>query len=183
MDLKIGDIVAVIDDPVKGRVVKIESSTIFIEDEEGFLFNYEISQLIRVDVEQSELLKSNVSDSYYLSQNSIEKNNKKIVRKGKKRKDDQPIFEVDLHIEKLLKSYKGLSNYEILNIQLDTAKRQLEFAIRKRIPRVVFIHGVGEGVLQSELSYLLKRYNVDFSEASYQKYGQGATEVYIYQNK
>jgi dsDNA-specific endonuclease/ATPase MutS2 len=47
---------------------------------------------------------------------------------------------------------------------------------------VIFIHGIGEGVLKRELQYLLKKYPVDFYDASYQKYGLGATEVYIYQN-
>ena len=76
-----------------------------------------------------------------------------------------------------------MSNYDMLNIQLDTAKRQLDFAISKRIQTVVFIHGVGEGVLKEELRYLFNRYdNVKFYDADYQKYGSGATEVYIYQN-
>jgi len=47
----------------------------------------------------------------------------------------------------------------------------------------VFIHGVGEGVLRTELEFLLGRYsNVTFYDAEYAKYGVGATEVYIYQN-
>ena len=71
----------------------------------------------------------------------------------------------------------------MLNLQLETAKRQLEFAMRKRIQKVVFIHGVGEGVLKEELKYLFNRYdNVSFYDAEYKKYGLGATEVYIYQN-
>ena len=40
-----------------------------------------------------------------------------------------------------------MQNYDMLNLQLDTAKRRLDFAISKRIQRVVFIHGVGEGFL------------------------------------
>ena len=51
-----------------------------------------------------------------------------------------------------------------------------------RISKVVFIHGVGEGVLKSELHYLFSRYPVRFYDASFKKYGLGATEVYIYQN-
>ena len=92
-------------------------------------------------------------------------------------------MEVDLHIHQLVPSSKGMSNYDMLNIQMETAKRQLEFAIRKRIQKVVFIHGVGAGVLKEELNYLFKRYeNVKYYDADYQKYGLGATEVYIYQN-
>ena len=69
--------------------------------------------------------------------------------------------------------------------RLETAKRRLEFAIQNRIQRTVFIHGVGEGVLKLELEYLFKRYegNIKYYDANYQKYGQGATEVYIYQSK
>ena len=58
----------------------------------------------------------------------------------------------------------------------------IEFAIKKRIPKIVFIHGVGEGVLKSELHFLFNNYPVKYYDASYQKYGLGATEVYIYQN-
>ncbi|NNK27798.1 MAG: Smr/MutS family protein, partial [Flavobacteriaceae bacterium] len=64
------------------------------------------------------------------------------------------------------------------------ARRQLEFAIKKRIPKIVFIHGVGEGVLKLELEYLFGRYdNILFYDANYQKYGVGAIEVRIFQNK
>ena len=76
-----------------------------------------------------------------------------------------------------------MDNFDILSYQIDTAKHKLEFAIKNRLPRIVFIHGVGEGVLKQELNYLFGRYPVIISEASYQKYGLGATEVYIIQKK
>jgi len=92
-------------------------------------------------------------------------------------------MEVDLHIDKLLPTTRGMQKHDILTYQLDTVKRQLAFAMSKRIQRVVFIHGVGEGVLKMELEYLLKQYdNLKFYDANYQKYGLGATEVYIFQN-
>tara|TARA_R110002074_G_C12541922_1_gene665777 strand:- start:1122 stop:1406 length:285 start_codon:yes stop_codon:yes gene_type:complete len=92
-------------------------------------------------------------------------------------------MEVDLHINQLVNSAKGMSNHDMLTLQLDTAKRKLDFAINKRIQKIVFIHGVGEGVLKMELEYLFGRYdNVKYYDANYQKYGLGATEVYIYQN-
>ena len=70
-------------------------------------------------------------------------------------------MEVDLHIHQLVKSTKGMQNHDILNLQLDTAKNRLEFALSKRIQRIVFIHGVGSGVLKLELEYLLKRYDLN----------------------
>jgi dsDNA-specific endonuclease/ATPase MutS2 len=76
-----------------------------------------------------------------------------------------------------------MQKHDILTYQLDTVKRQLAFAMSKNIQRVVFIHGVGEGVLKLELEYLFKQYdNLKYYDANYQKYGLGATEVYIFQN-
>ena len=92
-------------------------------------------------------------------------------------------MEVDLHINQLIRNPRGMNNHDMLTLQVDTARRQLEFAIKKRIQKVVFIHGVGEGVLRAELEYLFSRYeNVRYYDADYQKYGQGATEIYIMQN-
>ena len=84
---------------------------------------------------------------------------------------------------KAVKNPKSMGKFDMLNLQLDTAKRQLDFAINKRIQKIVFIHGVGEGVLKEELGYLFRKYdNVKFYDGDYQKYGLGATEVYIFQN-
>ena len=92
-------------------------------------------------------------------------------------------MEVDLHIEKLVASTRGMSTYDILNYQLETARGQLEFALRKRLQRIVFIHGVGEGVLKAELNTLFRRYEgLRVQEADPSKYGMGATEVYIPQS-
>ncbi len=92
-------------------------------------------------------------------------------------------MEVDLHAEKLVKSTRGMDNFDILSIQINTAKHKLEYCISKRISKLVLIHGVGDGVLKIELRYLLNNYPVKYYDASYQKYGQGATEVYIFQNQ
>jgi dsDNA-specific endonuclease/ATPase MutS2 len=103
--------------------------------------------------------------------------------KERKDKNERAAPEFDLHIEKLVLNKQGMSNYDILTLQSETAKRHIEFAIKNRIPKIVFIHGVGEGVLKAELDFLLGRYdNIDFREGNYQKYGQGATEVFIKQN-
>jgi hypothetical protein len=43
-------------------------------------------------------------------------------------------------------------------LQSETAKRHIEFAIRNRIPKNCFIHGVGEG-FKSRAGFLLGRYD------------------------
>lgn len=174
----IGDKVEVLDDTIRGTVIKMDGTSITIESDDGFPINYDASELIKV----LETLKvSNYEVARIKAEKELPKKRKQAVVKPKER--NAPKMEVDLHIHQLVKSSKGMGNYEMLNIQLDAAKGQLEFAMRKRIQKVVFIHGVGEGILKEELHYLFKRYdNVKYYDADYQKYGMGATEVYIYQN-
>ncbi len=182
MSFKVNDKVEVLDDALKGVVLKVNGSTVSIETTEGFMLDYDASELIKLDEEQSRLIAtSDVPVSEILKEKQAAKKSKSVRIKPKER--NAPPMEVDLHIEKLVNSFRGMSNYDILTLQLDTAKRQLEFAMRKRIQKIVFIHGVGEGVLKAELDYLLGRYdNLKFYDADYQKYGVGATEIYFFQN-
>lgn len=183
MDFKIGDKVEVLDENLSGVITNISNATITIETSHGFEFDFPKKALVKVDSNSS--LSANVFSKTSLDEAVSQKESKKKVYDKKKSKESfQPTLEVDLHIHQLTNSYKRMENHEMLSLQLDTAKRQLEFAMRKRIQRVVFIHGVGEGVLKIELEYLFKRYdNIKFYDANYQKYGLGATEVYIFQNK
>ena len=182
MKFEVNDKVEVLDDALQGRVIKIVNNSICIETSEGFLLNFEPSELVKIEEDQSRMIASqNVSFSEIIKEKQPVKRAKSIKVKPKER--SAPPMEVDLHIEKLVNSFRGMSNYDILNLQLETAKRQIEFAVRKRLPKIVFIHGVGEGVLKAELDYLLSRYdNLKFYDANFQKYGVGATEVYIFQN-
>jgi len=176
----VGDIVVVTDDVLKGTILSINGEDIHVETEDGFTLKFHQNELVKIPKEQSEIAKT-VIVSQHLSQKTDYKKQGKAV-KQKRTKDTIPAMEVDLHIQKLTKSTKRMDNYDMLSLQMDTAKHKIEFAIKNRIPRVVFIHGVGEGVLREELHFLLNRYSVKISEASYQKYGMGATEVYLLQN-
>jgi len=91
---------------------------------------------------------------------------------------------IDLHVNQLVKNTREMENQDILNLQLETAKRHLEAAILQRRQRIIFIHGLGAGILKIELEYLFKRYDkLKYYDANYQEFGQGATEVYIFQSK
>lgn len=181
MHFKIGDKVSVLDDTINGIILQVNGTSITIESEDGFNLIFQSNDLVLIKEEQSEIAKKIVISGNLAAKTDYKKGKKQV--KKKKTKDLIPPMEVDLHIQKLVKSTRGMDNYDMLSLQIDTAKHKLEFAIRNRIPRIVFIHGVGEGVLKNELMYLLNRYPVSISEASYQKYGMGATEVYILQNK
>ena len=179
MCLEIGNKVAVLDDVLKGMVISINGDEISIETSDGMIFKFSSSELVKVDIEQHELSKfSDINNALLKEKISQNPAKKSLFTKEKK----EVILEVDLHINKLVKSIRNLDNYDILNLQLDTAKSKIEFAISKRILKIVFIHGVGEGILKSELQSLLNKYPVKHYDASYKKYGLGATEVYIFQN-
>ena len=89
--------------------------------------------------------------------------------------------EVDLHIQELLDDATGLSNREILEIQLDKVKSEMNAAIKSRVKRIVFIHGLGQGVLKQEVTQLLKSKfsKYYFQDASFKEYGYGATMVIL----
>ena len=183
MDFKIGDTVLVIDEDLSGIIKKITGNLITIESEDGFDLEFDASEIIKTYA-SNELRHeafSNTSAREIISEKESGKKKRSVGIKPKER--TKPAMEVDLHIHQLTNSTHGMTNHDMKTLQLDTAKRQLEFAIRKKIQRVVFIHGVGDGVLKLELQYLFGRYdNVKFYDANLQKYGLGATEVYIYQN-
>lgn len=179
MRLEIGNKVAVLDDVLKGKVIAINKNTIAVETTDGMVFNFDEKELVKIEKEQYELSKySDINNALLKEKISVNKPKESLFKKQKQ----EIVLEVDLHINQLVKSVKGLDNYDMLNLQLDTAKRKVVFAIQKRISKIVFIHGVGEGVLKTELQNLLNKYPVKYYDASYKKYGLGATEVYIYQN-
>lgn len=173
----IGDFVEVLDETIKGKIIAIQQGKITLATEDGFEIAFEPSQLIPAS-------KNIQVTNFEVARIKREKEVPRIHKGPKMRPKDRndPKMEVDLHIHQLTANTKGMTNFDMLNLQLETAKRQLEFALRKRIQKIVFIHGVGEGVLKEELQYLFKRYPVEYYDADYQKYGLGATEVYVFQN-
>ncbi|MCB4808284.1 DNA mismatch repair protein MutS [Tamlana sp. 62-3] len=178
MSFKLGDIVLVLDEDLQGAVKKIIGQTITIETDDGFLIDFDASDLIK---QKNEFSKQSLTSNFNLAEKEEKKRKASPVKKGKAK--FEPTMEVDLHIHQLVPSTRGMTNHDMLTLQLDTARRKLDFAIAKRIQKIVFIHGVGEGVLKLELEYLFGRYdNVKYYDANYQKYGLGATEVYIFQN-
>jgi len=89
--------------------------------------------------------------------------------------------EVDLHIEKLTDSKKGMSNYEILSLQLATFEKYYDLAVTHYQPSLIVIHGVGEGVLKNEIHQrLLNRNEIKKVDDGYHpRYGNGATIIYF----
>jgi RNA polymerase-interacting CarD/CdnL/TRCF family regulator len=133
MEFSIGDHVQVLDDNLIGIVKQISGNTVLIETEDGFTLEFETRELVK-DNPKSEIKKMLISTSNIAEVISEKEHVKKRFTKKKKPKDRYlPTMEVDLHIHQLVKSSRGMTNHDMLTLQLDTARRQLDFAIKKRV--------------------------------------------------
>lgn len=158
-----GDKVKVIDDNQKGEVVKVQKNLVTILNEFGFEENFFIHELL--PDEKLEIGKVIVQPAPDL------------VKKPKTKSLTEP-KEIDLHIGQLVDSFKHLSNFDMLQIQLDKVRQEMELARFEKRNRLIFIHGHGSGKLKEELLKLLKTYpKIEVYDASFRKYNGGATEV------
>jgi hypothetical protein len=92
----------------------------------------------------------------------------------------QPI-ETDLHIYELTDNVGGMSNHEMLEMQLSRFRQLMAENQARKGQRIVFIHGKGKGVLRSAIEKELKsKYpKASFQDASFREYGFGAIQVTI----
>ena len=86
---------------------------------------------------------------------------------------------VDLHIEKLTDSWKHLTNYEILQLQLKAFEKYYDLALSHYQASLIVIHGVGQGRLKDEIHDILKTKKEvgSFVNQYSPSYGYGATEI------
>lgn len=173
MSFKVGQKVVFVRDVGGGVIVEVSNFKIVIEDEHGFKHVCEADDLALVynedytldDKQEAQLLNS-----------KEQKDLKKRSQKHKRFVDE--LWEIDLHIEKLMDNHRSLSNSQIIRRQMSALQTFINKAVRNNISKVVVIHGVGEGVLMNEvLSYLDKIDGVKYESADYLTYGKGATEV------
>ncbi|MBA2612436.1 MAG: Smr/MutS family protein [Bacteroidetes bacterium] len=139
----------------------------------GFLLKDEFITQANVEQELSLIdIAKLKSIKEFNSRSKISKSNKEYLRSLEK--------EVDLHITELIENPEGLSNFEMLNIQLERFENELDAAITKNMKKLVFIHGVGNGRLKQEIIERLKKTKgVTYQDGSYKDYGFGATQVNI----
>ncbi len=101
-----------------------------------------------------------------------------------KHKIDDLIAEVDLHIGELVENFSNLEKNDLLNIQLDYFKKCMKQAEKEKLGKIIFIHGIGNGKLKAEITRLLENTaGITYYDASFARYGMGATEVNFYRNK
>ncbi|TSA24122.1 MAG: DUF2027 domain-containing protein [Bacteroidetes bacterium] len=90
---------------------------------------------------------------------------------------------VDLHIHELIEDPSNLQQAEILEFQKKYFIRCLDGARTHHFLKVVFIHGVGNGILRTVLiDHLKKTEGIEWFDAPMFAYGVGALEVSIPHN-
>ncbi|MEY4876450.1 MAG: hypothetical protein RL708_1599 [Bacteroidota bacterium] len=88
---------------------------------------------------------------------------------------------IDLHIENLIDSHAGMTNAEIIKIQLQHFRKCFEEAMIHKLSKFTVIHGIGKGKLRAEIWLIIKEYNAvrSFKNEFHPLYGFGATEIFF----
>ena len=189
--VKPGDLVRFIDEVGEGRVIRIISNELAeVETSDGWLLPAYIKKLVVIP----EKLLQPEAPAIPAKPQQIKaaKVDKEVVNSSVNRTPVSkpsntkiPPREVDLHINKLIDRVIGLSNTEILTLQLDAFRKELAQSIRSNEREIIFIHGIGNGTLKNELRRVAdQEYKwCSQEDASFKEYGFGATRIRIPQNK
>lgn len=186
MQFKVGDKVRFLNEVGEGTIIEVLSnSAVMVENQDGFDYSYALSDLV---------MEASKEDYKLEGIEHVEAVNEKVQAESKSKKLDEfykkfnhldkinnEEHEIDLHIEELIDTHRGMSNSQILSVQMANFNRELNVAIRQGSKKLVAIHGVGEGVLRAEIRKEIHYNYPEFQthDANYNKYGYGATEILL----
>jgi hypothetical protein len=195
-EIRVGDRVKFLNDVGEGVVLEIKGALAVVEDEDGFDREHPLKDLISVGgkQEEAEMYGNKLPDlSEILARDMSEERQKKIqdvfdVKYANARATNQKrrgeYMEIDLHFHELVDDISGLKDRTKLDIQLNHFERMMRIAAEQKIKRIVFIHGVGEGVLRHQIRSRLEMYYPECTvrDANPREYGAGATEIFLGQS-
>ncbi|WP_027384253.1 Smr/MutS family protein [Epilithonimonas caeni] len=161
--MKIGDLVSVIDEDLKGKILTILGNQVKIEDEHGFTYNFSKDKLTIID-----------SDLYQNSPIVRKKETSKIVSK----KHNRAPLKLDLHFNFLVKNPSDYDAFERLIIQKEKLLETIDFCRKNHIKNLLIIHGIGDGVLQRMVYDVLEGLtNVEYDSDGFFYHQSGNVEV------
>ena len=178
-NLVVGDSVSFMSDNTKGTIVAILSNNEYeIELSDGFSIPANRIEIEKIWVEDFAVDEKAIKGK-------IKKDLKKPTSPNSIPHKAAPKYfqhnELDLHMESIIDSCKGMSNFEIVTIQLNHFRNRLHDALQDNEPHLVVIHGVGKGVLKREIYKYLEQFpNIKAAPADVKLYGLGASEIHIY---
>lgn len=182
MEHLIGKKVKFVNEQLSGSIIKVVGKSQFeIEADDGFDYVVDRSEVVVLDegeieysvnydeVQERVKISNDLAGESFLS---------KYIATTKYQYEK--VLEIDLHLEELVEFPLKLDDWQRLHTQMQHVKKCLNAALNQRVRRMVFIHGVGQGVLKTELKNYLAQFDyLTFKDADYREYGSGATEVII----
>lgn len=176
MRFKIGEKISFLNETGEGIILSyINEEIVIVHDDTGF--DREILEKELVKIYNEKIIISNRDDATneLLQVPNTGQNRPRGVNKL------NGFWEIDLHSHMIMDSEQGLTNNQILSRQLYEFKFFYTEAREKRLRKLVVIHGVGEGILKSEVRHFLEgREGVEFYDADFREYGKGATEIHLF---
>lgn len=139
--MKIGDLVSVIDDDLKGKISAFKGNLVQIEDEHGFHYDIEKGKVV--------LHNHNIYDD--ISITTKKETSTKISKKNQTKPQS-----IDLHFEKLVNNPQDFESWERLMIQREKLIEKLEYCRSNNMKKLNIIHGIGDGVLQNMVHEVLQ---------------------------
>lgn len=174
--LKVGDKVRLLDEPGEGIVTAIHGKEVIV-DMDGLDMKFQMSQLVKVEFD--ELVYRPDTHQELSAKDKLQRieGQKKLSNLGSVK---SAVYELDLHMHELLDRFEHMTSGQKLEYQMARCRSFVREAIDKKYKKVVLIHGVGEGVLRTEIHrWLDTQDRVEYHDASCRTYGYGATEVII----
>jgi len=161
--MKVGDNVSVIDENLRGRVLKILADQVKIEDEHGFTYNFSKDKLTIID-----------ADLYENSPIIKKKETSKITSK----KHHKAPMKLDLHFNFLVRNPSDYDAFERLMIQKEKLLETIDFCRKNKIKNLLIIHGIGDGVLQKMVYDVLEGLtNIEYDSDGFFYHQSGNVEV------
>ena len=184
MKIEVGHKVKFINEDLEGEIIAIVSSDkVVVSSSDGFDHTVSLTDIIVVGGDnQVNYTVSETKLSAKIASKLNDVGSSKFLNRYTNSSKYQlgRVVEVDLHLEELVEFPSKLDDWQKLHTQMQHVKNCLGAATAKRIKRLVFIHGIGTGVLKTELhNYLSGFENVEFKQGDFNTYGSGATEVTI----
>ena len=170
-----GDKVKILDEPLEGIVKKVSGRNLIVEIE-GFDFEYTTNQVIKIS--GKEITHHDILIDEILLQENTQRNKKIPFRPTGQNRSGLP--EIDLHLERLIDHTGHIPRDHALSYQLQKLEHFIADCRAQKIREFVVIHGVGKGILSSEVKRILHEHgDLEFEPASYDEYAYGALKVII----
>ena len=197
-EIKKGSEVKFLNDVGGGIVLEVFSNgTANVEEEDGFDMKYNLKELMLVNeniTEQEEEYNNKLPELAQIIAQDVNEERQKLIQKdfevkyanvratNQQRRGEHMV--IDLHIHELIEDQSGLQDRTKLDVQLNHFERMMRIAGEQRVKRVIFIHGVGKGVLRNQIRTRLDSYYPDCTvrDANPREYGAGATEIILGQS-